>query len=155
MVDLGDGVNIPAEITDTLDHDGYEVEIHAVFDRAAGRYLSRRVTVTAKDLPEVTGEGLRTVPVATLLREAVMNVLVDTPLAGRRPPSDLVSTASTAELLEWVSLIYRRAVVLGDAPAQSVANALGMPRSTAGRWITRARDRGLLTVVDKRGRVEG
>jgi len=149
-VEVGDGVTIPAEIEAKCTHDGYKIRFVAVFDNDAGRYMVRVLEVTAKTAPEVTGEKLRTIPVASLLRDVVMYKLADTPLAGRRPPEDLASTASTSELLQWVSRIYRRAVILGDPPAQSVANALNVPRSTAGRWIMRARDRGLLTVVDRR-----
>jgi hypothetical protein len=42
--------------------------------------------------------------------------------------------------------------MVGDPPAQTVAQRLNVPASTASMWATRARDRGFLTVTDKRGR---
>jgi transposase len=40
--------------------------------------------------------------------------------------------------------VYRIAHAAGRPPAQAVAEVMGVPRSTAGRWIMRARRAGLL-----------
>ncbi|GLZ05000.1 hypothetical protein Acsp03_24660 [Actinomadura sp. NBRC 104412] len=157
QLDIGDGVKIPNLITVSADEvGGYAVELMAEYDDQAGRYVARMAVVRAGDGAEVTGEVLRSIPLATILRDGVMDALRATLLlSGARPPVDAGKTGPTTETLRWVARIYRLAVLLGDAPTQAVASGLGVPRSTAGRWVTRARDRGLLTVVDPRAsRVE-
>jgi len=55
---------------------------------------------------------------------------------GRRLPDD--------ERLAAVAETYRQAMVLGERPTQAVADALGVARSTAGRWVQEARTHGYL-----------
>lgn len=55
---------------------------------------------------------------------------------GRRLPDD--------ERLTRVAEVYRAAMGLGERPTQAVADALEVARSTAGRWVQEARDRGYL-----------
>lgn len=155
-LDLGDGLKIPTVITVTsTDVGGYDVELRAEYDPDAGRYVARAVQVRAGDGAETTGEALRSIPVATILRDGIMSALQTTLLlGGERPPADAGKAGPTTETLRWVARIYRLALLLGGAPTQAVASGLGVPRSTAGRWVTRARDRGLLTVVDPRARHE-
>ena len=50
---------------------------------------------------------------------------------GRRLPDD--------ERLARVAEVYREAILLGERPTQAVADALGVARSTAGRWVQEAR----------------
>jgi transposase len=46
--------------------------------------------------------------------------------------------------LRAVADVYQLAYVTGGAPTKTVMERLGLPRSTAGRWIALARERGLL-----------
>jgi hypothetical protein len=150
MIDI-DGVQIPARIPVRATVNGHAVEITAEYDPDAGRYVARAVEVRAGDGAEMTGEALRSIPVATILRDGVMSALQTTLLLGEeRPPADAGKAGPTTENFRWVARIYRFAVLLGANPTQAVADGLDIPRSTAGRWVTRARDRGLLTVVDPR-----
>jgi transposase len=48
------------------------------------------------------------------------------------------------EDLRAVADVYGLAFVTGGAPTKTVMERLGLPRSTAGRWIKMARERGLL-----------
>lgn len=48
------------------------------------------------------------------------------------------------ESLGRVSFEYQRAVREGRPPTQAVVDALGLTRSTAGRWIAQARREGFL-----------
>lgn len=152
-VDLGDGVTIPAEISATSpDVGGYTVDLVARYDPTLGRYAAQVVTVRGRDGQEVTSEGIRTIPVAGILRYAVASVVA--PMLAPPRPIDLVALGKaglTDATLQQVASIYRLALVLGDAPTRRVAEVLAVPRSTAGRWVTRARDRGYLTVKDPRG----
>lgn len=154
IVDLGDGVKVPAEVTVTArDAGGYDVELIAAYDAAAGRYLTRQVLVRATNGGEVTSEALRSIPVAKILRDGLMGALQAVmALSFAPPPGDIGKAGPTTETLQWVARIYRLALLVGDAPAQAVASALNVPRSTASRWATRARDRGFLTVVDPRAK---
>jgi hypothetical protein len=52
----------------------------------------------------------------------------------------------TDKALEAVAALYTMAVVIGDPPTRTVATVLNLPRSTAGYWVSKARDKGLLTV---------
>lgn len=157
LVDIGDAVKIPVEITVNAEGIGsYTVELKAAYEPGAGRYVTRQATVRSVDGAEVTGEALRSVPVATILRDGLLGALQAVmALNFAPPPADIGKAGPTTETLQWVARIYRTALLVGDAPAQAVASALGVPRSTASRWATRARDRGYLSVVDPRaGRVE-
>ena len=50
----------------------------------------------------------------------------------------------TPDFLREVAEIWSSAKVLGDEPRTAVAQRFGAASSTAGRWITKARDAGLL-----------
>lgn len=151
VVDLGDGVSIPAEITRTWEYIGdYTVELSAAYDASSGRYVTRRLVVEAGPDAEVTGEALRQVAVAGLLRHAVAEKVAPLLQPSLTHPQHVGRDGPTTETLRHVAALYRLAVVLGDAPTQRVADTLGVPRSTASRWVTRARDRGYLTVIDPR-----
>lgn len=110
----------------------------------------------------IDGGILRRLPVARLLREAVAAVagqLQTLPDGGVR--ADTSATASVAEFedqtarprrgtplgddhLKRVRDIYRAAVERGDPPTQTVAQEMHAARSTAARWVAKARERGLL-----------
>lgn len=51
----------------------------------------------------------------------------------------------TDEALGWVAFHHNLAAVLGLPPAKQVEVNLGLPRSTASKWVRRAREKGLLT----------
>jgi hypothetical protein len=46
--------------------------------------------------------------------------------------------------LERVAAVYRRAVAAGTPPSAAIASEFGITRSTARKWVQRARARGLL-----------
>lgn len=153
QITIDDGLTVPAEITTTVTAvGGYDVELSAAYDQDTGRYVTRQVVVRSANDVEVTGEGLRMIPVAGLLRQAVASVVA--PLLSPGPfwdPRGLAQAGPTDETLRGVARTYRLALLLGDAPVQRVAETFDTPRSTASRWATRARDRGYLTVIDPRG----
>lgn len=154
-VTIAEGWEIPREITETFeDHGGVDVTLTAVYSAESGRYEVAELTVSRRPGgPEVTGEALRQVPVKGVLRTVTTRHVLDGQPPGPVPP--VPASGPTTETLTWVARIYTLAVLLGDAPTQRVAEAMGVPRATAGRWVTRARDRGLLTVTDPRGTARG
>jgi hypothetical protein len=114
--------------------------------------------------PPVTSAALRRVAVAELVRlsvEVAAQVLdselptrdPETETSGKlRPPTDEETTELRkrrrrrvdSELLANVAELYREAARVGQAPTQAVADTLGVPRSTAGRYVVRARREGHL-----------
>lgn len=128
------------------------IKITAEFNEASGRYECRSLTVTAAEGGEVTGEVLRALPVAGVMRDGILSALQSMTLLSVGPiPADVTEGGPTTRAREWVARLYRLALVLGDPPIPAVAAGLKLPKSTASRWITRARDRGFLTVQDRRG----
>jgi hypothetical protein len=147
-IDIGDGITIPPEVSARASiQGGLKTKMTAVYDPAVGRYRVTQMTISASDGHEITGELLRTIKVADDLRLVTQGAVAH---RMARWPKDLAANGPTVETLKQVALIYRLALLLGDAPTQAVSDQLGVPRSTAGRWVTRARDRGFLTVVDPR-----
>lgn len=152
LVDIGDGVRVPSEIHATAqDVDGYTVDVTATYQVKTGRYEIDALTVHGTGRP-ITGESLRGIPVAEVLRLAVISAInVAASMTAEGMPVGPVDAGPTDEMLRWVARVYRVALLMGDPPTQSVASGFKIPRSTAGRWVTRARDRGFLSVQDPRG----
>ncbi len=55
----------------------------------------------------------------------------------------------TDENLRQVADLYRAAVKRGDPPTQTVADQMHVRRSTAGRWVAAARQRGVLGPAER------
>lgn len=133
------------------------------------------IGVTVRDEEGVNSEALRRVPVARLVKEAfaVAASKVETEKDGQPIPRMVGTSAGdrarfyerfakdvrqprsgsplTDEHLAQVAELYRAAVEREDAPTQTVADAMHVTRPTAGRWVAKARERGLLGPA-KRGR---
>jgi hypothetical protein len=67
---------------------------------------------------------------------------VDAKEIAKEGPTDLT--------LSLVASIYRLAYVTDDPPAKTVHGLMGIPRSTAGRWIMAARQKGFLGPAEPR-----
>jgi hypothetical protein len=52
--------------------------------------------------------------------------------------------SSSLRALEWVAVVYKLAHATKANPTKAVTEALGLPRSTAARWVMTARRKGLL-----------
>jgi hypothetical protein len=94
----------------------------------------------------VTSEALREVPVAAIIRDAIVRS-ADMPCFPR-PVKELDGRTPTRETLEAVAAVYQVAYAVNDFPKQRVAGSFGIATSTAGRWIARAREAGLLPPAD-------
>jgi hypothetical protein len=155
IIDLGNSLRVPTFVDiEGSDVNGYDVTMRAAYNLHSGRFECRTLTVAAPDGAEITGEAVRSVPVQTVLNTGVVSALqgVTTLNMGRLVPADITEGGPTTKALEWVAYLYRVALIFGESPVRAVAHSLELPKSTANRWITRARDRGILTVQDKRGR---
>ncbi len=154
------------------DVSGFDVEIEIVAlpatRNSAGRFVceSLKVTQRAGGAP-VTSEAIRGVPVARLIRfiAAQSCLSIDNSsgtsigLSDRRltkaTAEKLRSSGPTDEALEWVARAYRTALVLGESPTKSIESAVGLSRSTAGRWVSLAREKGFLGASEGPGRAGG
>ncbi|GAB3718784.1 hypothetical protein [Nocardiopsis nanhaiensis] len=154
IIDLGNNLRVPTSVNiQGSEVNGYDVTMRADYSSSSGRYECRALTVTAPQGVEITGEALRSVPVQAVLNMGVASALQGfTTLNMGAIPGDITEGGPTTRALEWVAYLYKVALIFGESPVQAVAHSLELPKSTANRWITRARDRGILNVQDKRGR---
>jgi hypothetical protein len=137
----------------------YRLELRVIHED--GRFVVDQLTVKRKPGgPPLSTEGLRDIPVAALLRLAVeSNVMrVGPTIRDGNTSSWELTWASPLELserakggggpsdadLQTVADLYHVAYATSQAPTKLVMNRLGLPRSTASRWIALARKRGLL-----------
>jgi len=163
-VSLGPGLVAPMVFTwrsprSFVDREGknqlHDIEADIVFEE--GRFVVDRLTIKRReDGPPVTTEALRSIAVATLLHVAAeFNVMPTAPTDGGGykatwPMLPMLSERAQAgggpsdEDLRLVATVYQVAYATGGPPAKTVMDRLGLPRSTASRWIALARKRGLL-----------
>lgn len=120
-----------------------------------GRYEVTRLTVNEveTDREGISSELLRKVPVRRLVADSLEpGIFYEiNPERWRpwEPPAravvararELGPTDDTLELVEHQFTIAR---LIGNPPARQVASVLHLPISTAGNWIRRAKDRGLI-----------
>ena len=160
VASLAPAVKSPMRWSATFTPDGgdeseppYRIELNVVIDD--GRFTVEQMTCTQHgNGPPVTSEGLRAIPVARLLAFAAFrNVFVVknapdgssavTPFDG----ADLAEGAKrgpTDDVLRKVAVVYQVQYACGLAPTKGVEDSFKLARSTAGRWIAMARERGLL-----------
>jgi hypothetical protein len=166
FIELGPGLGIRREFTFRVEEERlYSLEADVVYEQPVGgrmgHFVCNRLTVKRReDGPPITTEGLREIPVAAFLRRAVEDNLMrvrPTIREGNKSswmltwaePIALSERARAGggpsdEDLRAVADVYGLAFVTGGAPTKTVMERLGLPRSTAGRWIKMARERGLL-----------
>ena len=137
----------------------YSLEFSVVYE--AGRFVVDWLTIRRRDDgPPVTSEGIREIPVAAFLRLAVEGNLMrvgptirdgnkstwELTWAGPITLSERAQAGGgpTEQDLRAVADVYHVAYATGGAPAKAVMERLGLPRSTASRWIALARKQGLL-----------
>ncbi|MGH3722042.1 MAG: hypothetical protein ACRDRI_25010 [Pseudonocardiaceae bacterium] len=143
-----------------------DVEIDVVPED--GRLVAHEVRVRRRpDGPPVTGEAIRSVPVAALTQFAAREVLRIVSIADNGEisavpagvPEEQVQYVRdhglTDKTVEIVAHTYRLALLMGNTPTKMVEEWLEVPRSTAGRWIATARERGLLGKAEGRGKAGG
>ncbi|MDQ3326023.1 MAG: hypothetical protein M3529_09975 [Actinomycetota bacterium] len=155
-IDLGDDLLMHADTRVTVRGWSHDVDLRIGLD--SGRLIAHELQVSRKDGGErVTSEVLRSVPVAKLVRAAaacVQHVRARHDGGGMTvgpawPSEDELVYVERHRMdddtLRIVARIYRVAYLLGDPPTRKVEKLLDVPRSTAGRWVAAARERGYLS----------
>jgi hypothetical protein len=154
---------VPQRFTATGASAGVGVSLTVETD---GRGVARCTALELRQLEggdPITGSTLRELPSPTrLLREALAAVAGEVQalpgggargdFSGRADVADFErhvrrprrGSPLTNEELERVVTIYRAALDRGDPATQAVADELHLARSTAARWVAKARERGLL-----------
>lgn len=169
---VGDDLLVPTmtKVTTTgrlsADDPPLDVEIYVV--PQDGRLVAHEVRVRRQpDGPPVTGEAIRSIPVAALTQYAAREVLRIVSIAANGEttavragvPEEQVQYVRdhglTDKTIEIVAHTYRLALLMGNTPTKMVEEWLEIPRSTAGRWIATARERGLLGKTEGRGKAGG
>lgn len=140
---LAYGFRVPVQVVIRFgDWHGYRVEVHAELQR--GRYRCTQLHVWQRDDgPEVTGSALRSIPVASMLKGAIL--AMDKPEIPEIT-KELERRAPTQETLRSVAQVYATAYLVGDPPKKFVAEMFKISTATASRWIARARETKLLTI---------
>jgi hypothetical protein len=97
----------------------------------------------------LTTDMLRKIPVSQILQRAKPSVLrklrqIGVSVESEPAPVDRKLGGPTDEMLHSVAVAYRVAHAFDQPPTDAVAEQFGLPRSTAGRWVSEARRAGLL-----------
>lgn len=114
----------------------------------------------------LSGELLRRIPVAAIVRSAAATLVMPTDdqpgrrrtLLGapaKRELKRMAAAGPTDETLRWVAYAYRVGLILDAKPTQYVERSFEIPRSTAGRWIALARSTDLLGKSEGIGKAGG
>ena len=133
------------------------------FDPQRGRYVCQEFrAVPGTGL--VTTDALRRVTIADWIRTALLvpdNELHELPNPdgkepwGLTPPDDVTVYGPTDRALQWTAHFYRLGLAVEHNPTKLVEQALGLPRSTVGRWIAAARSAGHLGPSEGVGKAGG
>lgn len=155
---------LPRKIHATAVEDDLDLELELELDVGdRGETYCRRLEVRTASGSEVTGETLRRIPLARL-----SGVVVATAAWKVTGPTTMQTGTTRSERVEFyqgyardarrprqgspltdthlrqVADRYRAAYERGDPPTQTVADEMHVARSTAARWVARARERELL-----------
>lgn len=149
--------------TDTELDDGDLYDVTMVLDLTPEGVRPTSVTVTAQgDSRPITSTTLRAVKVWAIAQEGILlglwrgranlvngriasvDMLDNVTALSDAEVTQLRQQGPTDESLEWVANFYNLGTMLGLPPAKQVEVNLGLPRTTATKWIKRARDKGLL-----------
>jgi hypothetical protein len=136
------------------------------YDSQRGRYVCQEFrAVPGTGL--VTTDALRRVTIADLIRTSLLADDDGQPVIrglenpdGREPwgltaPDDLDVYGPTDRALQWTAHFYRLGYAVAHNPTKLVEQALGLPRSTVGRWIAAARSVGHLGPSEGVGKAGG
>jgi excisionase family DNA binding protein len=106
-----------------------------------------QVTVDGNARP-VTGTTLREVRVWDLAERAIRLGLSRSGGAptqlGDEQAAELRASGPKPETLDWVAFFYNLGSAIGLPAARQVEIGLGVPRTTASKWVRRAREAGLI-----------
>lgn len=140
--------------------EGARYTVSMTLDMVSGAIRPTAVTVSADEgSPPVTGTILRAVKVSELSRmvllaavhrgrpdfqEHVVSIEPDSLTVSDAEQATIRQAGPTDESLAAVAFFYNLAMLIGGPPARYVELKLGLPRTTASKWVRRAREKGLI-----------
>jgi hypothetical protein len=143
---------------DVVDEPGLPYDATLTIELQDDRYVCRSATVTQrKDGPPVTAASIRSLPVASIVRRSVEDLI--TPVRGEeiapdgsfKREMDFPVDIPTArrrrrrgEDVKAAAVIYAVALRCGQPPTKAVADDLDIPLGTARRLVAQAKQAGLL-----------
>ncbi len=139
-------VRVPFTCTLTeLELDGIS-EVDLVIDLVGDVLGVASVTFTAVAGREITSTAMRGLKVNSVMRTAVAGAMM--PLGpwgfSEKDRERFRQLGPAGETLEAVAEVYEFGRMTGRPPAREVEIQLGLPRTTASKWVRRARDEGYL-----------
>jgi hypothetical protein len=158
-VELAPGIVTVRRIEAAVTADEVDFEMHVVVEFDGTRYRCTELTCRQPDgkSAPITTEGLREVAVAEIVAAVAYSgaalfergttgkgAVTFTPFRGDNVRAAIEAGGPTDDVLQAVAFLYRFGFALGSAPTKYVQGSLKIPRSTAGRWIAMARERGYL-----------
>jgi hypothetical protein len=128
----------------------FDVDVEAKF--ANGRFRVEKLVATKRPKgDDITTDGLRRVPVGRILQHAIEKVVLlnGVFVMGRGVIDRAVQEVASAsgpddKVLILVATLYRLAYAVNVPPTAYVSERLGLPKSTAGRYVGLARKAGHL-----------
>jgi hypothetical protein len=170
QVQIVPGVVGPAQIIRDVEvptPDGsIELRLDIRFDPERGRYVCQELRALA-GTGLVTTDALRRVTIADWIRRSLLADDDGQPVIrgienpdGQEPwglnePDDVTVYGPTDRALRWTAHFYRLGLAVEHNPTKLVEQALGLPRSTVGRWIAAARLAGHLGPSEGVGKAGG
>jgi hypothetical protein len=161
-VEIVPGVEGPKRVIfDIVLTTGELTRVDIRFDQDQRRYILHEIRVRGGD--GIDSETLRYAPVAKwvpdyfLYEEGTIRELPNPDGRepwGLKPLADVVE-APTSRALKWTAHLYRFGFAIRSNPTKTVEERLGIPRSTVGRWIAKARQAGYLRPSEGVGKAGG
>lgn len=159
---LGKGIELPKAFNVVFNDPELPCMVRLDLAIEGGRLEVAKLTCSRRrGEPLLTTEELRRIPVAWLIREAAEWILFEDNGKGVAKTAHvldeidfegLAAEGPVDESLEYVAAIYRLAWMCHDDPTKAVRERFGIPRSTAARWVAKAREKGFLgEALDRRG----
>jgi hypothetical protein len=140
-VAFGEGVRAYDEIRAEATGGPLPAKLEFTLKLERDRYVVKSLQLSEPGIG-LTGELLRRIPLATLVRMAVEDGTVEM-LRMRRPKLPVGREGPSDDVLRFVARNYRYAVLMGEPQIEFVREKLNGPsRATTARWINLARERG-------------
>lgn len=159
-------------VLELWDYNGMDITATVTWSDELRHLVVSRIDVRQPEGGEpITAESLRHIAVLALARRSI-SASVDsglTPSTARTvsrtgAPSGLITAEQAQrcrtagpvrETLEYVALLYRAALAIGDPPTKTVRVMFGISQSTAGAWVAAARKQGYLGESEGPGKARG
>lgn len=141
---IGAGLSAPAFGCFELDDADLPYVVVLELGHRGSRYDIERLTLTPRSGERISADGLRSIPVERVLRQAALTVPWRVNASLGMFPHDLARAGPTEDTLRWVARAYALVYAMGAPTLTTVAELLDVNRATLSRWVRHARAAGFL-----------